>query len=94
MKAYQVVVTENYTPSFRGEKTKVYRTFTDKQRAYDCIKNITLKDIFENPELPWPEDQIKITYDFYLFGRDIYFKVANYNIIFRCHCEIEEIEIE
>ena len=100
MKAYLVMVTENCTSYWRscirGEeitKTRIYRAFTDKQKANDCIKNITLKDIFGDPDLPWPEDQIEITYDNYLLDRDIDFKVANYDKKFWCHCEIDELEI-
>ena len=96
MKAYLVMVTENHT-TFRGEeitKTKVYRIFTDKQSAHDCVKNITLKDICRDLDLPWPEDQIEITFDHYLVDRDIYFKAANFDKEYWCHCEIEEAEIE
>ena len=94
MKAYLVMVTENCT-SFKGEEiTRVYCAFTDKKKAHDCIKNITLKDICGDPDLPWPEDQIEITFDHYLVDRDIYFKVANFDKEYWCHCEIEDVEIE
>lgn len=118
MKAYLVMVTENCT-SFRGEGiTRVYRAFSDRQRANDCVKNITLKDIWGDPNLPWPEDRIEITYDHvveyckndfsatialwkhlqddfrYVLSRGIYFKVANFDKEYWCHCEIEDVEIE
>ena len=66
MKAYLVMVTENCT-TFRGkEVTRVYRAFADKQKANDCVKNITIKDICVDPDLrmPWPDDYITITYDY------------------------------
>ena len=106
MKAYVVVITENYNFG-KDAFAKLHRGFMDKEKANEYVDRLNFLKVMyeEHPYLRTQKINIIGEYRGHWSGGDLAYHHAyfnawdddeerNYDKEFWCHCEVREIEIE